>query len=269
MKGISCHCYLLLFLFVGFSSRYSSCRWLLHFIEYRVPITQCHQSLLFESLFRGLCTIKDLWQKVKLKCVLITHEKLKCFIRITIHSSVVTFITFITELTYHQSHYIFTLILKLPSPSTYTWNQLYLNLSNKSDLVYKYMRLIVMFDFASYLNSFSKFEMSLINFTNDLKSDILACFQEGDTTHTILGRYDGLKFPNYHGYSWVYQCSLLWKYRKIKEGIRYLGSVYCIVYECVLRAIDDSDHHSSIQEALNLPRGSMWYWHMEIQTLCM
>ena len=98
-----------------------------------------------------------------------------------------------------------------------------------------------------YLNSFSKFETYLVNFTNDLNSpDILAHFQEADTTHTVWARYEILKNPNYHHCSKVYQCRLLWQYRKIQEEAKYLGTVYYAVYQCFLSATDSPDYHPSM-----------------------
>ena len=75
--------------------------------------------------------------------------------------------------------------------------------------------------------------------------DILAHFQEADTTCIILGRYDVLKFPKYHNCSKVYQCRPLWQYGKTQDVI-YLGSMYYAVYQHFLSAIIHLDYHPSM-----------------------
>ena len=71
--------------------------------------------------------------------------------------------------------------------------------------------------FTPYVHSFSNFETYLVNFTNELSSDVLACFQEAYPAHIVWGRYDVLKFPNHHYCSKPCQCGLLWQNSKIQE----------------------------------------------------
>ena len=73
---------------------------------------------------------------------------------------------------------------------------LYFNLSTTFDLADHYIRSLVTYDIVLYLNSFSKSETYLVNFTNAFSSpDDFVPFQEADKTTIICGWYHILKFP--------------------------------------------------------------------------
>ena len=103
-----------------------------------------------------------------------------------------------------------------------------------------------------HLNSFSRFETSLVKFTKDLKFSDLTHFEEADTAHFIWARYNVLQSSNYHNCSKVYECGIKWHFGKVQEEIKYPGSVYYTIYQHILSTVDNLDFHSSMDADDNL-----------------